>query len=107
MLEAEIKELRKAIEALTAALEKNPVLATEAPAPKPTAEPELVAETESPKNQDEVTFEMLKDATLKASRAGHKDAVRKKLNELAAAKIQDLSPEQSVVFYNWLKELKQ
>lgn len=105
MLEAEIKELRKAIEALTAALEKNPVLATEAPAPKHAPEPEPVVEKEVPKNQDELPFEMVKDATLKASRAGHKDAVRKKLNELAAAKIQDLNPDQSVVFYTWVKEL--
>lgn len=114
MLETEIKELRKAIEALTAALEKNPVSATEAPAPEASVEPEPAVEKEVPKNQDEVpnnqdevTFEMLKDATLKTARAGHKDAVREKLNELSAPKLQDLSPEQSVVFYNWLKELKQ
>jgi len=116
MLETEIKELRKAIEALTAALEKNPVSATEAPAPEAPVEPEPAVEKEVPKNQDEVpknqdelTFEMLKDATLKASRAGYKDAIRKKLNEMGLSKIQDLEARVSGPedFYKWLKELMQ
>lgn len=107
MLENEIVKLREAVEALTAALEKNPVLATEDPAPGPSSEPEPVAEKELPKNQDELTLEALKDATLKASRAGHKAAVRKKLNEMSAGKITDLTPEQAVVFYKWVQELVQ
>ena len=109
MLETEIKELRKAIEALTAALEKNPVSATEAPAPEAPVEPEPAVEKEVPKNQDEVTFEMLKDATLKTARAGHKDAIREKLNEIGVSKIQDLEARVSGPedFYKWLKELMQ
>lgn len=97
MLEAEIVKLREAVEALTAALEKNPVV--DALTPEPAA----------PAAQDEndISFEMLKDATLKASRAGHKGAIREKLAEMNVPKIQDLAPEQSVVFYNWVKGIVQ
>lgn len=100
MLEQKIEELTRAIEALTAKLEKNPVESEPAPepaAPEPEPEPVPVAQDEN-----DISFEMLKDATLKASRAGHKDAVRDKLTDLGASKLQDLSPEQSVVFYNWV-----
>lgn len=96
MLESEIVKLREAVEALTAALEKNPVVG--APAPEPAA----------PAVQDEndISFEMLKDAALKASRAGHKDAIRKKLAEMDAPKLQDLSPEQTIEFYRWVGTLE-
>lgn len=102
MLEQKIEELTRAIEALTAKLEKNPVAsepALEPTAPEPT--PASVAQDEN-----DISFEMLKDATLKASRAGHKDAVRDKLAEMNVPKIQDLAPEQTIVFYNWLNTLE-
>ena len=105
MLEQKIEELTRAIEALTAKLEKNPVASEPAPepaAPAPEPEPEPVAQDE-----DDISFEMLKDATLKASRAGHKDAVRDKLAEMNVPKIQDLSPEQTIVFYNWVTGIVQ
>lgn len=98
MLEQKIEELTRAIEALTAKLEKNPVQPLSSEAPKNQDEP--------PKNQDGVTIETIKDAALKASRAGHKAAIRAKLAELGASKLQDLSPEHSVVFYNWLNTLE-
>lgn len=99
MLEQKIEELTRAIEALTAKLEKNPVASE--PAPEHAA-PEPVP---VPQDENDISFEMLKDATLKASRAGHKDAVRDKLAEMNVPKIQDLSPEQTIVFYNWLNTL--
>ena len=102
MLEAEIVKLREAVEALTAALEKNPVAAASTPTVKEVPK----NQDELPKNQDGVTIETLKDAALKASRAGHKAAIRAKLAELGASKLQDLSPEHSVVFYNWLNTLE-
>ena len=102
MLESEIVKLREAVEALTAALEKNPVAAASAPTVKEVPK----NQDEPPKNQDGVTIETLKDAALKASRAGHKAAIRAKLAELGASKLQDLSPEHSVVFYNWLNTLE-
>ena len=102
MLESEIVKLREAVEALTAALEKNPVAAASTPTVKEVPK----NQDEPPKNQDGVTIETLKDAALKASRAGHKAAIRAKLAELGASKLQDLSPEHSVVFYNWLNTLE-
>jgi len=102
MLEVEIVKLREAVEALTAALEKNPVAAASTPTVKEVPK----NQDEPPKNQDGVTIEAIKDAALKASRAGHKAAIRAKLVELGASKLQDLSPEHSVVFYNWLNTLE-
>lgn len=102
MLESEIVKLREAVEALTAALEKNPVAAASTPTVKEVPK----NQDEPPKNQDGVTIEAIKDAALKASRAGHKAAIRAKLAELGASKLQDLSPEHSVVFYNWLNTLE-
>ena len=100
MLETEIVKLREAIEALTAKLEKNPVASEPAPASEPTPAPTPVTHDEN-----DISFDMLKDATLKASRAGHKDAVRGKLSEMNVLKIQDLAPEQTIAFYNWLNTL--
>lgn len=101
MLEQKIEELTRAIEALTAKLEKNPVASEPTPEPAPEPTPASVAQDEN-----DISFEMLKDATLKASRAGHKDAVRDKLAEMNVPKIQDLAPEQTIVFYNWLNTLE-
>lgn len=94
MLEQKIEELTRAIEALTAKIEKNPVAS--APEPTPAAQ-----------DENDISFEMLKDATLKASRAGHKDGIREMLAELDVSKIQDLTPDQTIVFYGWVKGLAQ
>ena len=98
MLEQKIEELTRAIEALTAKLEKNPVAST----PEPTPEP-----TPAAQDENDISFDMLKDATLKASRAGHKDGIRDKLSEIGVSKLQDLAPEQTIVFYNWVTEILQ
>lgn len=102
MLEQKIEELTRVIVALTAQLEKNPVVLASEPAAAPTSDPE-------PGIQDEndISFEMLKDATLKASRAGHKDGIRDKLSEIGVSKLQDLAPEQTIVFYNWVTGIVQ
>jgi hypothetical protein len=102
MLEAEIVKLREAVEALTAALEKNPIVAASAPTVKEVPK----NQDEPPKNQDGVTIETIKDAALKAARAGHKDAIRKKLAEMNAPKLQDLSPEQTIEFHRWVNTLE-
>ena len=98
MLEQKIEELTRAIEALTAKLEKNPVASPPEPAPEPTP---------AAQDENDISFEMLKDATLKASRAGHKDGIRDKLSEIGVSKLQDLAPEQTIVFYNWVTEILQ
>ena len=108
MLETEIVKLRKAVEALTTALEKNPLDMAPDEVPKNQVEP---TPSEVPKNQveaatgDEVTPAMVKDVTLKASRAGHKDAIRAKLKAMSTGKITDLSADQQVTFYNWINTL--
>jgi hypothetical protein len=111
MLETKIQELTKAIEALTAALQDQSIAPArvvaididgEAPKPAPKAEPVPNQEqcaVPVPSDQD------VKDATLKASRAGHKEAIRAKLSEIGVGKIQDLSAAQSVVFFDWLQTL--
>jgi len=98
MLEQKIEELTRAIEALTAKLEKNPVASPPEPAPEPTP---------AAQDENDISFEMLKDATLKASRAGHKDGIREMLAEMDVSKIQDLTPDQTIVFYGWVKGLVQ
>jgi hypothetical protein len=107
MLETKIQELTKAIEALTAALQAQgtadaSVVAIdidgEAPKAAPAPDQEQMA-VRVPSDQD------VKDATLKASRAGHKEAIRAKLSEIGVGKIQDLSAAQSVVFFDWLQTL--
>ena len=102
MLEQKIEELTRAIEALTAKLEKNPVVSE----PAPTVKEVPKNQDEPPKNQDGVTIEAIKDAALKASRAGHKAAIRAKLAEMGASKLQDLSPEQTIEFYRWVGTLE-
>jgi cell division septum initiation protein DivIVA len=106
MLEQKIEELTRAIEALTAKLEKKPVASEHEPAPEPVPAPEPEPEPVA-QDENDISFEMLKDATLKASRAGHKDAVRDKLAEMNVPKIQDLAPEQTIVFYNWVTGIVQ
>jgi hypothetical protein len=86
-------ELRKEIEKLTAALKAQPGAATPAvpEAPKPQA--------------DDAPTEDLKPLALKLSRAGHKAAIRDKLDGYGAKKLDDLTAEQAVEVLGWLKTL--
>ena len=86
-------ELRKEIEKLTAALKAQPGAATPAApeAPKPHA--------------DDAPTEDLKPLALKMSRAGHKAAIRAKLDGYGAKKLDDLTGEQAVEVLGWLKTL--
>jgi len=102
MLEQKIAELTAAIEALTATLiaqgatpaSSMPVADVEAQAPETDASSEM-----DPSPQD------LKDATLKAARAGNKDAIRDKLAEMGVSKIQDLQGSDVGAFYKWVTGL--
>ncbi|MCP3654326.1 MAG: hypothetical protein GY766_05440 [Herbaspirillum sp.] len=102
MLEQKIAELTKAVEALTATIAAqgvavDPDAPTEPKADTPT---ETEADTPSaPSAQD------LKDATLKAARSGHKDAIRDKLSSFGVTKIQDLDAGNAVAFYGWVTSL--
>jgi hypothetical protein len=103
MLEQKIAELTAAIETLTATIAaqgvapKAEVLKAETPkVDAPKAEP---SKTDAPSPQD------LKDATLKAARSGHKDAVRDKLGAFGVKKIQDLSADDAAAFYGWVTSL--
>ena len=86
-------ELRKEIEKLTAALKAHPGAATPAApeAPKPEA--------------DDAPTEDLKPLALKMSRAGHKAAIRDKLDSYGVKKLDDLTSEQAVEVLGWLKTL--
>ena len=86
-------ELRKEIEKLTAALKAQPGAATPAApeAPKPQA--------------DDAPTEDLKPLALKLSRAGHKAAIRAKLDGYGAKKLDDLTAEQAAEVLDWLKTL--
>lgn len=109
MLEHEIKELTAAVKALTAALEAErgnarrvehqTVETIESVAPDDVAAPAQGQGNEAPFGSP--TQQELKDATLKASRAGHKDAIRKKLSEYNVTTIQALGSHTDA-FYGWV-----
>lgn len=101
MLEEKIDRLIKAVDALTEAMTAaRPTEATAGPAPafevKVAASDVETPKTDAPSSQD------LKDATLKAARAGHKDAIRAKLGDFGVTKIQDLSRADAAEFYGWV-----
>lgn len=101
MLEQKIAALTDAVEKLTAVIEaqsNTPTSNDDASTltPKP-ADQTLTQET--PNAQD------LKDATLKAARSGHKDAIREKLTGFGVSKIQDLSDADATTFYGWVTSL--
>jgi len=102
MLEQKIEMLTKAIEALTAALQEN----RPADAPKPkiveASAPPIVMREPAP---TAISEQDLKDLTLAKSRAGHKDAIRAKLDALNAKKITDLKGDDAAAFYDWLVAL--
>lgn len=111
MLEQKIAELTKAVEALTSAMtsarpsepasapQTGPADATDANAAAPAVETPKADGPVSPNAQD------LKDATLKAARAGHKDAIRTKLEGFGVTKIQDLNNTDGAAFYAWVTTL--
>lgn len=101
MLEEKIDRLIQAVEALTATMTAHrPTEVTDAPSPAPdvkVAAPDVkTPKADAPSAQD------LKDATLKAARAGHKDAIRAKLDGFGATKIQDLGSADAADFYGWV-----
>jgi hypothetical protein len=103
MLEQKIAALTDAVEKLTAVIEaqsntptSNDDASTLTPTPKP-GDQTLTQKT--PNAQD------LKDATLKAARSGHKDAIRDKLAGFGVTKIQDLDAGNAVAFYGWVTSL--
>ena len=90
-------ELRKEIEKLTAALKAQPA-AVAPTTPK--------AKSATPKPQaDDAPTEDLKPLALKLSRAGHKAAIRAKLDGYGAKKLDDLTAEQAAEVLDWLKTL--
>ena len=103
MLETEIVKLREAIEAMTRAISAQPQQSE----PQPEQQSETQPEPRVEQPVETISFEMIKDATLKASRAGHKDAIRNQLASIGVSKIQDLDAAQSGVFYAWLGGLGQ
>ena len=104
MLEEKIDRLIEAVEALTAVITAaRPAEATSTPTPIPEIKVE-VADVEAPKSDapSAPSAQDLKDATLKAARAGHKDAIRAKLDGFGVTKIQDLSSADAAAFYGWV-----
>lgn len=99
MLEQKIEALTRAVEALTLAMttgapaKADAVKATD-PIPEPTPQ--------SPAPAPEFNDQALKDVTLAKSREGHTDAIRNKLNEMGAKKLQDLAQDQAAEFYQWV-----
>ena len=103
MLEEKIDRLIQAVEALTEAMTAaQPAEVVEAQHLAPAPEVKVVApDVETPK-PDAPSAQDLKDATLKAARAGHKDAIRAKLDGFGVTKIQDLGSADAAAFYAWV-----
>lgn len=94
MLEQKIEALTRAVEALTLAMTTGATV-------------KVVDQTSEPATQThtpalEFDDQTLKDTTLAKSREGHTDAIRKKLNEMGAKKLQDLAQDQAAEFYQWV-----
>ena len=107
MLEEKIDRLIEAVEALTATLAAGrPTEITSTPTPAPEIKVEA-SDVETPKADAPNTpsAQDLKDATLKAARAGHKDAIRAKLDSFGVTKIQDLNSGDAAEFYGWVTGL--
>jgi len=105
MLEQKIAALTDAVEKLTAVIEaqsNTPTLNDDASTLTPTLTPKPGDQTLT---QETPTAQDLKDATLKAARSGHKDAIREKLAGFGVSKIQDLSDADATTFYGWVTSL--
>lgn len=102
MLETEIIKLREAIEALTAALTAAPVDIVREPKATQGASKKEIATPEQDRPVKVVSLQDVKDAVLSASRSGHKDAIREKLDSLGAKKLPDIAAEDLNEFYDWV-----
>lgn len=109
MLETEIKKLREAIEANTAALfgASTETPTAQEPVEKTQAKPK--AKVTNPKTEtvkDEVAepdFGEIKEITLGLSRSGKKDEVRTKLDEFGAQRLSDLKGDDLAAFGEWAR----
>lgn len=52
-----------------------------------------------------ITLDELREATSKAVQAGHRDDIKKKLDELGAPKVSELKPEHFEAYKNFLDKL--
>lgn len=112
MLETEIKKLREAIEANTAALvglsmgepaeKPEPAPEEEKPKAKPKAKKKAEPKTE-PVVDDAPDFEEIKDLILGLSRSGKKDDVRAKLDEYGARKLTELNENDLAAVGQWAR----
>lgn len=105
MLETEIIKLREAVEALTTALSAAPVNTVREPEAAQDAPNKEVSASEETATAKDVSLQDVKDAVLSASRSGHKDAIREKLDSLGAKKLPDIAAEDMPGFYDWVVAL--
>ena len=104
MLEQKIEALTRAVEALTLAMTTGATAKADAvKAADPIPEPALKSPTPAP--TPAFDDQALKDVTLAKSRAGHREAVRKKLDDMGVKKLQDLAQDQAAEFYQWVVAL--
>jgi hypothetical protein len=103
MLEAEIKKLTAAIEALTARLDADtPAVEAEPKAPAVQAKveaPALEAKVEA--SNAVVSIEDLTRVCLALSRAGKKDAIKAKLSDLGVTRVGELTGDDYASFAAW------
>lgn len=108
MLEDRINELTTAVENLTIMIERllvgGALVAPSADSPTPTAEP-VAPDLDAATDAILPTEQEIKDRTLAMSRAGHKDAIRAKLDEIGVQRIGQLTKDQGVSFFAWLGTL--
>lgn len=108
MLEDRINDLTTAVENLTIVIERH---LAQVGVAAPLADAARVDEPVQSEGFDEATDailpdeQMVKDRTLAMSRAGHKDAIRAKLDEIGVQRIGQLTKEQGATFYAWLGAL--
>ena len=114
MLESKIEALTKAIEALTAMLDVNPLSENEVKVsndPLTTDEPKAKAESDDSKTQPveiaAIDIDAVTAMALKASRNGHGDAIKAKLAEIGATRISKLDADGLAVFTVWVEGLEQ
>lgn len=106
MLETEIKKLHDAVKELTQVLQAQNTAQTFAP--EPAVKESLTVDDVTPAEPTpvkDVSYQDLKDATLKASRGGHRKAVKDRLDSYGANKLEDLGGN-TTEFYEWVISLE-